>query len=262
MPTQQAAAEVSLTCQNNQTMGTPLTPSHPRNPGNPGGDDLGEDLGDDPFNDIDNSDNENNENNINEATTVLQALGHAIKNLACTTQCNEESGTSSGKMRVCKPDTFDGMDPKKLCTFLEINACYWEHKEEVQWANRHQTPAQNSSNKLSSSTPNSSHNKSALSSTTSSKSNNSNNKKLTNVSSSNPELHKLSKNGKLMVAECKRCYDLKLCMFCGGNGHFTDKCEKKAAKNKAKAHAAKATESPQEQSGSTPGSTPEAKKNR
>ncbi|KAG6329490.1 hypothetical protein ID866_9600 [Astraeus odoratus] len=42
-----------------------------------------------------------------------------------------------------------------------------------------------------------------------------------------------------MVAEHKRHYDLKLCMFCGGNGHFTDKCKKKAAKNKAKACAAK-----------------------
>ncbi|KAG6327073.1 hypothetical protein ID866_12016, partial [Astraeus odoratus] len=50
------------------------------------------------------------------------------------------------------------------------------------------------------------------------------------------------KDGKLTAAECKRCYDLKLCMFCGGDGHFTDKCEKKEAKNKAKARAAKATE--------------------
>ncbi|KAG6327280.1 hypothetical protein ID866_11809 [Astraeus odoratus] len=143
----------------------------------------------------------------------------------------------------------------------EINMCYWKHKEEIQWANRHQTSAQNSSNKLSSSTPNSSHNKSAPNSAPSSKSNNNNNKKSSNASSSNPELtSKLSKDGKLTAAECKRCYDLKLCMFCGGNGHFTDKCEKKVAKNKAKACAAKATESPQEQSDSTLGSTPEAKK--
>ncbi|KAG6327638.1 hypothetical protein ID866_11450 [Astraeus odoratus] len=63
-----------------------------------------------------------------------------------------------------------------------------------------------------------------------------------------------------MAAECKRHYNLKLCMFFGGDGHFTDKCKKKVAKNKAKACAAKATESPQEQSGSTSGSTPKAKK--
>ncbi|KAG6326138.1 hypothetical protein ID866_12951 [Astraeus odoratus] len=142
----------------------------------------------------------------------------------------------------------------------EINACYWEHKEEIQQANRHQTSAQNS-NKLSSSTPNSGHNKSTPNSTPSSKTNNNNDKKLTNVLSSNPELtNKLGKDGKLTAAEHKRCYDLKLCMFCGGNGHFTDKCEKKVAKNKAKACTAKATESPQEQLGSTSGSTPEAKK--
>ncbi|KAG6329446.1 hypothetical protein ID866_9643, partial [Astraeus odoratus] len=64
-----------------------------------------------------------------------------------------------------------------------------------------------------------------------------------------------------MAAEQKRHCDLKLCMFCGDDSHFTDKCEKKAEKNKAKAHAAKATNSPQEQLGSTSGSTPEAKKN-
>ncbi|KAG6327268.1 hypothetical protein ID866_11821 [Astraeus odoratus] len=143
----------------------------------------------------------------------------------------------------------------------EIDVCYWECKEEIQQANRHQTSTQNSSNKLTSSAPNSGHNKSAPNSTLSSKSNNNNNKKLTNASSSNPKLaSKLGKDGKLTAAERKRRYDLKLCMFCGGNGHFTDKHEKKAAKNKAKAHAAKATESPLEQLGSTSGSAPKAKK--
>ncbi|KAG6327283.1 hypothetical protein ID866_11806 [Astraeus odoratus] len=82
--------------------------------------------------------------------------------------------------------------------------CYWEHKEEIQWANRHQTSTQNSSNKLTSSAPNSA---------PSSKSNNNNDKKLTNASSSNPELaNKLGKDGKLMMAEHKRHYDLKLCI--------------------------------------------------
>ncbi|KAG6326829.1 hypothetical protein ID866_12260, partial [Astraeus odoratus] len=96
---------------------TPQTPSHPRNPGNPSSDDLGDDPGNDPFNDNDNGD-ENNDENVDEATNVLQAVGHTIKNLAHTTQCNEDSGTSSRKTRVCKPDTFNGTDPKKLCTFL------------------------------------------------------------------------------------------------------------------------------------------------
>ncbi|KAG6328565.1 hypothetical protein ID866_10524 [Astraeus odoratus] len=389
--TQQTSAGASLTYQNNDTMGTPQTPSHPGNPGNPSGDDLGDDPGDDPFNDNDNGDNKNNNKNVDEATNVLQALGHAIKNLTCTTWCDEESSASSRKMRVHKPDTFNSMDLKKLHTFLvqcklnfqdhpcifcldcskvmfaqsylrgmalewfeldllsssnpedhplwmdnwkefvtelqsmfgphnlvadaknqldylqmkdgqcinkyvvefnrlasqvcgyrdgalchyfysglpdcikdeicqEIDACYWECKEEIQWANRHQTSTQNSSNKSSSSTPNSGHNKSTPNSALSSKSN-SNDKKSTNTLLPNPKLsNKLGKDGKLMVAEHKRHYNLKLCMFCGGNSHFTDKCKKKVAKNKAKAHAAKVTESPQEQSGSTLGSAPEVKK--
>ncbi|KAG6330264.1 hypothetical protein ID866_8825 [Astraeus odoratus] len=36
-----------------------------------------------------------------------------------------------------------------------------------------------------------------------------------------PDLsNKLGKDGKLTAAECKRCFNLNLCMFCGGNGHF------------------------------------------
>ncbi|KAG6328341.1 hypothetical protein ID866_10748 [Astraeus odoratus] len=356
-------------------MVTPQTPFCPENPENPSRDDPGDDPGDDPFNNNNNGDNKNNNDDVDEATNVLQALGHAIENLACTTWHDEDPGTSSGKMRVHGPDTFDGTDLKKLHTFLvqcklnwqdcpcvfcldhskvmfaqsylkgmalewfkpdllsssnpedhplwmdnwkefiielqstfgphnlvtdaknqldylqmkdgqcinkyvvefnrlvsqvcgygdgalhhyfysglpdhvkdeicwEIDMCYWEHKEEIQWANRHQTSAQNSLNKSSSSAPNSGHNKSAPNSTLSSKSNNNNNKKLTNASLSNLKLtNKLSKDGKLTAAECKKCYDLKLCMFCGGDGHFTDKCEKKVAKNKAKARTAKATES-------------------
>ncbi|KAG6325954.1 hypothetical protein ID866_13135, partial [Astraeus odoratus] len=106
MPTQQTTAV------------TPQTPSCPRNPGNPSRDDLGDDPGDDLFNNNDNGNNENNNDDVDEATNVLQALGHAIENLACATQCNEDSGTSSRKMRVCKLDTFDRTDPKKLHMFL------------------------------------------------------------------------------------------------------------------------------------------------
>ncbi|KAG6326089.1 hypothetical protein ID866_13000 [Astraeus odoratus] len=63
-----------------------------------------------------------------------------------------------------------------------------------------------------------------------------------NNNSSAPDLsNKLGKDGKLTAAEQKRHFDLNLCMFCGGNGHFSDKCPKKEAK--AKAHAAKAAES-------------------
>ncbi|KAG6326772.1 hypothetical protein ID866_12317 [Astraeus odoratus] len=116
-PTQQTTAGVLLTHQN-KTMVTPQTPSHPRNPGNPSGDDPGDDPGDNPFNNNDNGNNKNNNDNVDEATNVLQALGHAVENLAHATQHDEDSGTSSRKTRVCKPDTFNGTDPKKLCMFL------------------------------------------------------------------------------------------------------------------------------------------------
>ncbi|KAG6326920.1 hypothetical protein ID866_12169 [Astraeus odoratus] len=60
--------------------------------------------------------------------------------------------------------------------------------------------------------------------------------------SSAPDLsNKLGKDGKLTAAERKRHFNLNLCMFCGGNGHFSDKCPKKEAK--AKACAATAVES-------------------
>ncbi|KAG6326335.1 hypothetical protein ID866_12754 [Astraeus odoratus] len=117
MPTQQTTAGVLLTCQD-QTMVTPQTPSHPGNPGNPSRDDPGDDLGDDPFNDNDNGNNENNNDDVDEATNVLQALGHAIENLACATRHDEDSGTSSRKTRVHELDTFNRTDPKKLCMFL------------------------------------------------------------------------------------------------------------------------------------------------
>ncbi|KIK71859.1 hypothetical protein PAXRUDRAFT_22729, partial [Paxillus rubicundulus Ve08.2h10] len=53
-----------------------------------------------------------------------------------------------------------------------------------------------------------------------------------------PDLsQKLGKDGKLTSEECKRCFDLKLCMFCGGSGHMAKDCRKSTSKA-AKAHAA------------------------
>ncbi|KAG6326325.1 hypothetical protein ID866_12764, partial [Astraeus odoratus] len=296
-PTQQTTAGVSLTCQD-QTTVTPQTPFCPGNPGNPGGDDPG----DDPFNDNDNGDNENNNDDIDEATNVLQALGHAIKNLACATRHNEDSSTPSGKTRVRKLDTFNGTDPKKLHTFLvQCKLNFQDHPHVFHLDHSKVTFAQSylkgmalkwfEPDLLSSSNPEDhplwmddwkefvielqsmfgphnlvtdakNHldhlqmkdgqciNKYVIEFNRLTSQSNNNDKKSTNTLLSNPELtNKLGKDGKLTAAEHKRHYDLKLCMFCGGNGHFTDKCEKKAAKNKAKAHAAKATESPPEQSG-------------
>ncbi|KIO15018.1 hypothetical protein M404DRAFT_118611 [Pisolithus tinctorius Marx 270] len=140
---------------------------------------------------------------------------------------------------VGKPQTLH-----ELCHLAqEIDACYWECKEEVQRASKHQgsqekTKTGNNNNSGSSPKP------------ASLKPGNGN-----NSNSSKPEPSKLSKDGKLTPEEHKRHLDRNLCMFCGGSGHFADKCPKKA--RKAKAHAVATTEAAPA-SGS--GSTPETKK--
>ncbi|KIN99652.1 hypothetical protein M404DRAFT_30297 [Pisolithus tinctorius Marx 270] len=140
----------------------------------------------------------------------------------------------------------------------EIDACYWEHKEEVQRASKHQGLSNSGNNKSSGSGNNSqpktgqdksktSNNNSGSSpKLASSKPGNSNNSNL-----SKPEPSKLSKDGKLTPEECKHRIDRNLCMFCRGSSHFTDKCPKKATK--AKACAVATTEAaPASGSGSTP----------
>ena len=53
-------------------------------------------------------------------------------------------------------------------------------------------------------------------------------------SSTRPDLTaKLGKDGKLTADERKRRLDNNLCMFCGGTGHFANKCHKKAKQAKA-----------------------------
>ncbi|KIK73173.1 hypothetical protein PAXRUDRAFT_179075, partial [Paxillus rubicundulus Ve08.2h10] len=43
-------------------------------------------------------------------------------------------------------------------------------------------------------------------------------------------LQKLGEDGKLTSEEHKRCFDLKLCMFCGGSGHMAKDCRKSTSK--------------------------------
>ncbi|KAG6327212.1 hypothetical protein ID866_11877 [Astraeus odoratus] len=155
----------------------------------------------------------------------------------------------------------------------EIDTHYWECKEEVQHANKSSGTSNFPTNKPSSSAPNSSKGKPITSSNATSSSGNANSSlpnkpkssnggnKLSNAASSNADLAgKLGKDGKLTLEERKQCLDNKLCMFCRDNGHFSNNCPKKANKGKAKACTTNATQSPQEQLGSTSGSTPKAKK--
>ncbi|KIO10082.1 hypothetical protein M404DRAFT_130171, partial [Pisolithus tinctorius Marx 270] len=136
----------------------------------------------------------------------------------------------------------------------EIDARYWERKEEVQQASKHQGSSNSSNNKSGSSgnnsqpkTGNNNNNNNNTGSTQSKLGNNSN--------LSKPEPSKLGKDGELTPEERKRCIDGNLCMFCGGSGHFADKCPKKTGK--AKAHAVATTEAALALG---LGSTPETKK--
>ncbi|KAG6325899.1 hypothetical protein ID866_13191 [Astraeus odoratus] len=166
------------------------------------------------------------------------------------------------KDKIChvgKPCNLDN-----LCYLAqEIDMHYWECKEEVQHTNKSSSTSNFLANKPGSSTPNSSKSKPTTSSNASSSLGNANSSSSNKSKSSNgdPDLTgKLGKDGKLTLEEKKRHLDNKLCMFCGDNGHFSNNCPKKTNKGKAKACAANATQSPQEQSGSTSGSAPKAKK--
>ncbi|KAG6327362.1 hypothetical protein ID866_11727 [Astraeus odoratus] len=114
----------------------------------------------------------------------------------------------------------------------EVDAHYWEHKEEIQCQPKSIISIGKQANPRNNSTQDSGQNKSTPDKTQKAGSNN----------LSTPDLsNKLGKDGKLTAAERKRHFNLNLCMFCGGNGHFSDKCPKKEAK--AKARAAMAAES-------------------
>ncbi|KIO08004.1 hypothetical protein M404DRAFT_23250 [Pisolithus tinctorius Marx 270] len=167
------------------------------------------------------------------------------------------------KDKVCqvgKPRTLHELQHRAQ----EIDVCYWEHKEEIQQSSKHQ--GSSSGSKL---TPNPGHNNQPKPSQEKSKtSNNSGNGNSgsqplskpasTGQTSSNtpkPDPSKLGKDSKLTPEEHKCHRDNNLCMFCGGTGHFADKCPKKA--RKAKACAVATSEAAL---ASTLGSAPKAKK--
>ena len=128
----------------------------------------------------------------------------------------------------------------------EVDTRYWEHKEEVQRASKQQVPS-SSSNKSSSGSNNNNTTSSKTrqdKSKSSSSSRNNNNSSSSKASlSTTPVNSKLGKDGKLTPEERKRHQDNNLCMFCGGAGHFVDKCSKKTKAAKARAAAAESSES-------------------
>ena len=135
--------------------------------------------------------------------------------------------------RIGKPWTLDGLHALSQ----EINACYWEHKDEFACSSKSQPT---SSLKPSNSGGNSSKSGNTTSSTSMSGSSKLANKPMS--SSTRLDLTaKLWKDSKLTTDEWKQCLDNNLCMFCGGTGHFTDKCHKKAKQAKARATATAAS---------------------
>jgi len=155
--------------------------------------------------------------------------------------------------RIGKPWTLDGT----RALAQEIDARYWERKDEISRTSKSQssTPANKSLNSGGNSTK-SGQEKSKTGGNTSSGFPKPATKPTTSGSSKPDLTDKLGKDGKLTADERKRRLDNNLCMFCGGAGHFADKCQKKS--KKAKARAAAASESVKPDSNSV--ATPESKK--
>jgi len=86
----------------------------------------GDDL-DDPG-DNNNDNNDNNEfldatEELDPSLAVFHNLTIAVNRLSRSSRRTNDS--SSSRAKVCEPDTFDGMDPKKLQTFLvQCELCF------------------------------------------------------------------------------------------------------------------------------------------
>ena len=135
---------------------------------------------------------------------------------------------------IGKPPTLNG-----LCAVAqEINARYWERKEEVARQNKTSTSTSTNTNATSKSSGKSE--KSKLSSGNSAQPSSSLNL-ASKKSGKIPELlDKLGKDGKLTSEERKHRFEQNLCMFCGGSGHKAKECPKSGSQA-AKARAATAT---------------------
>jgi hypothetical protein len=135
--------------------------------------------------------------------------------------------------RVGKPSTLSGL--RNLAQTFD--ACYWERKSEVTQHAKSSTPSNvfNKTHIPFRPAPSLPSNPAAGSKAP--KDNKKSEAKPAKIDLSS----KLGDNGKLTMQECKRCFDEKLCMFCGQSGHMVKDCPK-ASSHASKAHLAKTME--------------------
>jgi len=145
--------------------------------------------------------------------------------------------------RVGKPLTLHGL--WALCQ--EINACYWERKDEIARTTKSQSTPSPAKSSDSGGNSSKSGKEKSKAGNTSSPATAGSSKTTNNLSSSGSNrldlTNKLGKDGKLTADERKWHLDNNLCMFCRGPGHFADNCPKKTKKAKARTAATDATES-------------------
>jgi len=135
--------------------------------------------------------------------------------------------------RVGKPLTLHGL--RALCQ--EINARYWERKDEISRTTKSQPTSSPTKPSNSGGNSSSSGQEKSKTGNASSSANSGSSKTTSNQSSSGSRLdliNKLGEDRKLTADERKRRLDNNLCMFCGGTGHFADNCPKKTKKAKAR----------------------------
>ena len=136
--------------------------------------------------------------------------------------------------RIGKPRTLDGL----RAIAQEIDARYWERKEEVARQNKTSTSTSTNTNTTSKSSGKSEKSKS---SSGNSAQPSSSSDPAPKKPGKTPKLSdKLGKDGKLTSEERKRRFEQNLCMFCGGSSHKAKECPKSGSRA-AKARSATTT---------------------
>ena len=144
-----------------------------------------------------------------------------------------------------KPNTLDKM--RILAHSIDARHWEWVHEKSRSGSNKSNNNNNSNNSNKSDKKPQSNNSDKSSNNNNQSKgsSNNSNNNK-NNKSKTipNPLANKLVKDGKLTLQERQRCFNKKLCMFCGGAGHTTKDCPRySSSASKAWACAAQASDS-------------------